>query len=106
MDKMAKKRALQYTGPICKYGWPKKVVSVTHGCVILGCKQGEHGITVARDGDLNRGKHHIVKMPFTKAVEKAKETALKMGEHTAVFIHGASENWSEYQVRQGRLVKI
>jgi len=35
-----------------------------------------------------------------------KAKALKMGEGTEIWIHGASENTSDFVVRHGKIVKV
>ena len=96
----------KYTGPISKYGWPLKIVSVTHGSVVLSAKSGEQSIVVTRDGNLNSGKRQLVKTTYASAVNRGKAIALKMGENAVLFTHGASENTIDYQVRNGKLVRV
>jgi hypothetical protein len=107
---LKKVKRVKYTGPLSKYGWPNKVVSVSHGSIVVGILldnlKNVHIITVAENGDLNNGKLQRVQGSYASVVEKAKKMALQMGENTALMTHGASENFIEYQVRNRRLVKV
>ena len=100
-------RRIGYKGPLSKEpGFPMKIVAVHHGSITFHCKKGQHSIIVSRKGNLNTGKETVVTMTYTKAVEKAKRMALKMGENTAVFTHGASENTQNWQVQGGKLKRL
>lgn len=92
-----------------KYGWSKKVISLSHSSItvsfLIGKTKG-HRITVATDGDINKGKHSLINKPFNEVINIAKKRALRMGEHTTLMIHGASENFRTFLVLNGKLMTV
>jgi hypothetical protein len=96
-----------FTGKFGREGWPMKAVNLVHGSVCINLGPGEHKLSVTSTGkDPNHMKHTHVKGTFAQCVRKAKKLAMKMGNHTTLWIHGASENTQDWQVRDGRLVRV
>lgn len=86
--------------------WPKKSIQVVHGSVVLSCPKGKHAVRWTTTGqDPNHMRQTFVTGTFAQVVAKTKRKALKVGEGTEMWIHGASENTSDFVVTKGKLVK-
>ena len=92
---------------------PKKIVAVYHRSLAFDTdkkprldKMGKHIIMVSQTGTLKTGKSTQFKGTFAEAVQTAKKRALRLGEGAHLYTHGASKNYAEYVVDNGKLVKL
>jgi hypothetical protein len=85
--------------------YPKKAIDLVHESIVHLGPKGEHQIRWYINGAIYESNGRFMKAPFAKCIKTVKAKALRMGEGTAIRIHGASGNMSNFVVKDGKIVK-